>query len=320
MTMSRLAKMCNVSVSTVSKAFSDAEDIGEETKALIFKTAKAEGCFGKFYKGKYQKKIIAVLCPELQGGYYMGVVEVLKNLIEKDNGICLISTYDFSETKQKELIEYYASFLRVDGIIVFSLKAKLKKGYDTPIVSLFSSKDPMVDTVKSDILLAVEELVRILYEKNHRKIAFIGENLTKVKEKYFEDYMKKHPDSEYLTVRSDKRFEEAGMEGVEKLVNSNFEFTAVVCAYDLIAFGAIKELKNRGIKVPNDVSVVGMDNLSVGGFAETSLSTVDVTPNEICSAAYELLSKKIKNRYFHANRDITIKPRIIIRESVDEAK
>ena len=49
--------MANVSVSTVSKAFSGAEDIGADTRELIFKIAKEAGCYGKFYKGKYDKKI-----------------------------------------------------------------------------------------------------------------------------------------------------------------------------------------------------------------------------------------------------------------------
>ena len=58
MTMNELAKLANVSVSTVSKAFSDADDVSEDTKDLVFAIAKEQGCFGKFYKGKYHKKII----------------------------------------------------------------------------------------------------------------------------------------------------------------------------------------------------------------------------------------------------------------------
>ena len=318
MTMSKLAKICNVSVSTVSKAFMDAEDISKETKELIFKTAKDEGCFGKFYKGKYQKKIIAVICPELQGGYYMNIVEKLKNLIEKDNGICLISACDFNAKKQEEIIEYYASFLRVDGIIVLSLSTKLKKGYETPIVSLFSSKDEGVDCVKTDMAYAIGEVVKLLYEKNHRKIAFIGEDLTVPKERNFEKAIKGYKDCDYMSVRSKKRFEEAGIEGIKELLGSGFEFTAVVSGYDLIALGAMKELKNRGILVPEDVSVVGIDNISVSGYAATSLTTIDTTTDDITVIAYELLSKKIKNRYFHAKQNIIIKPRVIVRESIAE--
>lgn len=56
MTMRDLAKLCNVSVSTVSKAFYDADDVSEDTKKLIFDIARENGVYGKFYKGKYHKK------------------------------------------------------------------------------------------------------------------------------------------------------------------------------------------------------------------------------------------------------------------------
>ena len=69
MTMRELAKLANVSVSTVSKAFHDAEDISEETRNLVFETAKQYGCFGKFYKVKFPKQVIAFICPELGSGF-----------------------------------------------------------------------------------------------------------------------------------------------------------------------------------------------------------------------------------------------------------
>ena len=56
MTMKELAKLANVSVSTVSKAFAEADDVSEETKNHIFNIAKEYGCYGKFFKGKYSKK------------------------------------------------------------------------------------------------------------------------------------------------------------------------------------------------------------------------------------------------------------------------
>ena len=57
-TMRELAKLCNVSISTVSKAFLDADDVSSNTKKHIFEIAKENGCYGKFYKGKYHKKIM----------------------------------------------------------------------------------------------------------------------------------------------------------------------------------------------------------------------------------------------------------------------
>ena len=85
MTMRELAKLCNVSISTVSKAFLDADDVSSNTKKHIFEIAKENGCYGKFYKGKYHKKIIGVICPELEGLYYTGFITELKRLMEKSD-------------------------------------------------------------------------------------------------------------------------------------------------------------------------------------------------------------------------------------------
>lgn len=314
--MSELAKLCNVSVSTVSKAFSDTDDISRDTKELIFNTAKKHGCFGKFYKHKYNKKIIAIICPELKSNYYTSFVEELQRLIEKDNGVCIISTDNFIAKKQNELIEYYASYLTVDGIIVFGLKEPIKKGYDTPIVSIFSNVDSMVDSVNIDMEAAIKESVKTLKEYGHKRIAFIGEGHTTERKAYFKAAIRDYTDLEGITVESKYRFEKAGIDGIEQLLNKNCQFSAVICAYDNVAFGTIKELKQRGFKIPQDISVIGIDNISYTEYAETTLTSIDSNHTDVCNIAYNLLQKKLENKYFKAKQSVIIKPQLIIRESI----
>ena len=126
--MRELAQLANVSVSTVSKAFGNAEDVSPETREHIFNVAREAGCFGKYYRERFQKKIFAIICSELVGVYYISFVERLQRLIEANGGIALISADHFDSKKQAELIDYYASYLRVDGIFVFGLKVPMKKG------------------------------------------------------------------------------------------------------------------------------------------------------------------------------------------------
>lgn len=320
MTMKELARLCHVSVSAVSKAFCDADDISKETKELIFKVAKEQGCFGKFYKGKYNKKIIAVICHEISGDYYSIFVNMLKEFIEKNNGMCIISTDDFSAKKQSELIEYYISYLKVDGLFVMGLKEPLKKGYETPIVSIFASADNKVDLVVTDINLAIYEAVETLYSLGHKRIAFFGEGLTTSKEEGFVNAVEKFENIKYTLIKSEKRFEEAGYDCANQLLNKKEAYTAIICAYDNIAIGAIKRLKEKGIMIPEDVSVIGIDNIKISNFTETSLSSIDVNPKDICSIAYTLMQKKLDNKYFKANQSIVIKPSIVIRESIGKAK
>ncbi len=320
MTMKELAKLANVSVATVSKAFCDAEDVSEDTKNHIFSIAKEAGCFGKYYKGKYHKKIIAIICPELKSNYYTRFVEELQSLIEQAGCMPVISTDGFSAVKQGELIEYYASFLKVDGILVFGMRCALKKGYETPIVSLFSCEESRVDSVDIHFEPAMLEAVKTLTELGHRDIVFLGEKLTTGKAELYRDMMLKHGKARPVTVESEYRFEKAGEDGVSRLLSEGIPFTAIICGYDNIAFGAIKQLKRAGFKVPEDVSVIGMDNISIGEYAETSLTSIDTAPREICMVAWNLLQAKLKNPYYLSRQNIAISAGLVVRESTDRVK
>lgn len=311
MTMKELARLANVSVSTVSKAFCEADDISGETRDHIFKIAKEHGCFGKFYKGKFHKKIIAIICPEVGSSYYARFLEILQDLIERDCGIALISADGFRPAKQAELIEYYASYLKVDGLIVFGLHSKLKRGWRIPIVSLFSSVDADVDAVNIDMDAAIRDAVHTLTEFGHRSIAFLSEPLCAEKARSFRAVA-----PHGTLIESSKRFEEAGEDGVAQLLQQDVECSAIVCAYDNIALGAMRALRQNGKRVPEDVSVIGIDNIPISGHTETTLTSIDTDPSEVCEIAWELLKKKIQSPYFKARQSISIKPRLILRESV----
>lgn len=313
--MKDLAKLCNVSVSTVSKAFCSAEDISADTRELIFKTAREYGCYDKFFKGKYHKKIIAVICPEMVSDYYMKYVETLKELIEKDNCIQIVSADGFSSEKQLELIEYYSGYLKVDGILVIGMNCKLKKGIDTPIVSLLHTKDDTVDSVNTDSQKAMQESLLLLQSIGKDNTIFIGEKLTYSKAENFKNEANLLGLKSFKVITTDYRFEKAGEDGVKKLIADGETFNSLICAYDQIAFGAIKQLKREGLKVPEDVAVIGMDNIDSTDYAETSLTSVDTNTKETCMIAWDLLKKKIKNPYYKSQQTITLNSRLIIRES-----
>lgn len=317
MTMRELAKLANVSVSTVSKAFHDADDISEETRQMIFRVAKEHGCYGKFYKGKFHKQVIAIICPEIGSGFYAAYVERLQRIIRAHNGIALISADEFSEAAQAELLDYYASYLRVDGIVAFSLKKPIKKGYDIPIVSLFSAPDPRIDTVSINLEAPMEESVALLRSLGHEKIAFLGEQLTMAKAAMVRKIIS---DASAPVIQSEFRFEKAGEDAVEQLLARETDCTALICAYDNIALGAIRQLRRRGYRVPEDVSVVGIDNIASSEHVETALTTIDTNPDEVCMLAWDIIQKKQQSKYYRSNQAITITGKLIVRETVGKRK
>ena len=320
MTMKELAKIANVSPATVSKVFREADDVSYETKQYIYHLAKEYGCFGKFYKGKYHKKIVAIIYPELVSNYYTSYVERLEKILANNNCIAVISVCHYDGAKQEELIEYYASYLRVDGIIVLGLKSKLKKGYETPIVAMFSEADKSIDTVDVDYRTALGEAIDCLTGYGHQNIAFLGETLNLKRAGLFRNAIKKFDIDDPLVYMSQYRFEEAGADGVRYLLDNHSDCTAVICAYDTIAYGAIKEIQRSGLRVPDDISVIGIDNIHMSQFLETSLTSIGPNADEVCMIAWELLSKKMQNKHLYSNQYIVIKGRLFVRDSVAEIK
>ena len=132
MNLAKLAQLTNVSVSTVSKAFSDSPEISAQTRELIFNVAKEHGCFDKYYKPVYSKKVIAVICPEMLGIHYTQMATFLSEKISSRKGTMLLSIDEFSGEKNQELIDYYTKFCKADGIIVIEPSSVIKNNTDIP--------------------------------------------------------------------------------------------------------------------------------------------------------------------------------------------
>ena len=107
MTMKKLADLANVSKSTISKAFSGSPDISKKTRDHIFQIAKEHGCYDKYNKKPFDKKIIAVICPEINSEDYTSIVNLLMNFLDERNAMMLLSTSSFNETKEKDIYKYF---------------------------------------------------------------------------------------------------------------------------------------------------------------------------------------------------------------------
>ncbi|MBQ8229812.1 MAG: LacI family DNA-binding transcriptional regulator [Clostridia bacterium] len=318
MTLRTLAKYAGCSVSTVSKAFSYSKEISEELRERIFSIAKELGCYDKYRKDDYAKKVVAVLCPETGSAYYTEILSHLHALIEKRNATISISVTDFSAEKEEELIGFYSSNRRADGLIVINGRVEAKQYPPIPIVYLGEQKGPFGDCVKTDIYSGICEGVYLFKTNGHTRIGFIGENLTRGKEKYFREAMRYYGMSveEELIVRSDKRFEEAGREGMSRLLTLPEPPTAIMCAYDYIAFGAIEEAEKRGVNVPEDLSVIGMDDIKQSAQFKVPLTSVNSQTEESCRSAVEQLFKKIDNPYYCCMQKTETRSKLTHRASV----
>lgn len=320
MNLEKLAKMAGVSLSTASKAFSGSEEISEITKKKIFDIAKKEGCYEKYNKQKYQKKIIAVICPEISSAYYCSIVSYLEEELDKLGALMVLSISDFSAKKEAELISYHLSLKNADGIIVIEAYSKIKYNKDVPIVVINSIGNSDVDSINTDFYTAISDAISLLKKNGHKKIGFIGETLTKDKQNLFMQAISKHRlklNPDHVVVEKG-RFETAGYKAMSKFYSAVDRPTAIFCAYDYLALGAIQCIRAHGENVPENYSIIGIDDISFASHYDVSLTTIKSNTKEICDIALEIMMKKLSQKSFSVRQNILIRSELIIRNSVQD--
>lgn len=320
MTLKDIAAEVGVSVGTVSKAFAGSGEIGEETKQKIFDTAKKNGCYEKYKKEIYGKKVISIICPELGSEFYTRIIDELeKYLFEKYGAVVNVSVSRFSAERERELFEYHAFVQKSDGIILLGSGTKITNSAYVPMIVMDSASDNF-EKMGWDMKNAIGEAVKYLKDRGHKKIGYVGEALTGTKYEYYISAMRKYGleiNENHIKV-STKRFEHGGYEAMKAILENGELPTAVVAAYDYMAIGAIQCIKERGLSVPEDISVMGIDNISADSYLDTPLTSIHVPTNGLFETLADVLMKKIDNKYYVSGSEFVVQCGIIERESVAE--
>ncbi|MBO5742776.1 MAG: LacI family DNA-binding transcriptional regulator [Clostridia bacterium] len=314
MTLSKLAKLAHVSLSTASKAFSMSSEVNEETREMIFELARKHGCFKKFYNAKYPKLVIAVICPEFKSRYYSSIVSsIQENLSKMDSEICVAST-DFSEDKRSELYDYYNNYSNVDGIIMIDSGKYEHTKSNVPVVTTGKSNGKTV-SVYSNSSLGINMAVDYFLSKGIKDIGFISEKYTMSKLVNFRDYINKKLGNiceDYLSV-SEHRMELGGYEAMEEFFKRKTIPRAIICAYDCMAIGAMKCVFDHGLNIPDDVAIIGMNNNRETEFLNPALSSIDLCSEEAGREMSLAVINKIMG--IETNEEIILTPKLILRES-----
>lgn len=317
MKLSDIAKLAGVSVSTVSKVMAGSKEISKNTKEAVIKIAKDNGVFEKYYHGTYEKKVVAVILPEIKSEHYSRIATIIRQLVEAKGDMTIFAETNFEDEKYTRYIEYFAFRGMADGIITVGGN-NIKVDAGIPIVMIGGTGGSAIDTVSFDIKNAIETAVQYLKKCGHKKIAYIGEKLTSGKGEYIKEALKNNfldIYDEYM-ITSGKRFENAGVDGVKRLLKASEMPTAIIAAYDYIAMGAIDALKTAGYSVPDDISVIGMDDIAAASYPDISLTTIRIDYKAMCEIAVDLIMKKIQNKYFRIRQNILIQTELEIRDSV----
>lgn len=300
MTLQKLANIAGVSVSTVSKAFSDSKEISDDTKKRIMELSKKYGCYEKYYKPRYNSRVIGVICPELLGVHYSQMVSYIEKAVSLHNDTLIASVSNFSPKRQSELIDYYINFVHVDGIIVIEPVKKIKIHTDVPIVQIgMNNESATVHCVDADIEPALDEAMDYIKKLGHKRIGYVGENYTHSEYSYVQKAVQRNNMilREQDVVINTDRFCDCGYYGVETMLESGDVPRIIFAAYSHIAVGIMKRLQEEKIRIPEDVSIICMDDINVLPYNTEKISCIKMHIDVLCSEATELLYRSFDNHF-----------------------
>lgn len=326
-TMSDIAKELGVSTVTVSKALGDKEGVSDAVRQKIKKKAEemgyhyhslaggmkggrsgnvgvlvSEGFYqdNAFYAGLYNRNMM-----DLKRYGYSCILEILSKLDERE-GIL------------PNMIENN----KIDALIILG---QLKRSYITKIREIdipfifqdFYDEEYNVDSVVSDNVYGAYQLTNYLIERGHSRIAFVGNiyATSSIMDRYLGYYRALLQNR--MEIRKDwiipDRDESQGTYTTLALPKELPE--AFFCNCDEVAYSLVNQLKEAGIRVPEDVSVIGFDDSNYASFCNPKLTTYRVGIEAMSETAVDAVLKKIKDREFCIGRRV-IGGDIVIRESV----
>lgn len=322
----KIAEIAHVSTSTVSKALSGSKEISSEVAEEIKRIALEIGYFSeknkrKLLNSRKKQAQIAVLCPEIISIHYSKIVTLIKCFVEERGGRVSVHIFDFDSDKKADLLRVLSMDTNTDGIIVFS-SCDTDTEISIPVVCFdVNEASDHFDTIGTNSQAYMNDCVRHLYELGHRKIGFIGENRTISKEERFIDSMRYFGldvNRSYI-YNIDKRFEFIGSEAAKRIIASSDRPTAFITAYDEIAVSLIYDLEQAGISVPEDISVVGMNDIPLAPYIKSSLTTVRFFYDEQAALAVDLLFDKIFGNSSERHH-LCVKHELVIRDSTGKPR
>ncbi|WP_251623232.1 LacI family DNA-binding transcriptional regulator [Odoribacter lunatus] len=334
-TIKDLAAKLNISVSTVSRALKDNPEISLQTRKTVQTLAKELG-----YRPNpiavalktHKSHTIGVVVPQIVNTFFANVVRKIEEIADKYGyNVLVASSNETFEKEQKNIDVFLAN--RTDGIILSISRATTSydhirniQNQGVPLV-LFdrTTKELEVSKVIADDADAAFKIVQHLIHGGAQKIAIItGPEQLSIGKNRMKGYLKamstnKLEINQDYIIRCDDFSVKAAKEATQKLLNLKEKPDAIFGINDDMAIGAIEAIKEKNIRIPEDIAVFGFSNTKRSRYMNPSVSTVNQFPEKIGEKAAELLFEQILNTKYAQIREEIVNCELIIRESSDRS-
>jgi LacI family transcriptional regulator len=322
-----IAERLGVHTSTVSRALNP-KTRGLVTPELAQKIADAAA--GLNYRPNYiasslrtrRNMTVGVVLPDIQNATFPILVHAIEATLAPENYLTLVSHASTSYPSEDVIVDQLES-RRVDGLILVTARRhepllRFAAKNNVPLVTITRAEEDLaVSSVVNDDLLSMTKAVRHLAELGHRRIAHLAAPwntaMGQVRWAGFQMAMRAHN----LTIAgmADSAFNtrDEGRIGMERLLAGE-PFTAVVTGHDMLAIGCLDVMKERGIRCPQDISMIGHNDMPLVDMLTTPLTTLRVDYQRMGAEAARLMLHRLADPDA-PSINLALKPELIVRRS-----
>jgi DNA-binding LacI/PurR family transcriptional regulator len=325
MNLEQVARRAKVSTATVSRVLNNASVVRGTTRARVVKAIEEL----KYHPNLHARSLaggksrtIGVIASNMENPFFFDIYKTIESDAHARGYEVVMANTDY---RSEQLVTSVRLMIgrRVAGLaaIVSEMAPELMDDLNDariPVV-FYDVGTPRgnVTNIRVNYRRGIEKVVDYLYSLGHRRLGFIGHHaiLGPINErmKAVMDAVARIPSLE-VRMAADADTLEGGRQAARQLLSTGYEPTAIICVNDVTAVGVLRELRERGLRVPQDVSVTGFDNVKLSEFCYPALTTVHIPREQIGHIICEsLMSKAGKSAV--AEAEIVIDPEFVLRDS-----
>jgi LacI family transcriptional regulator len=304
-----VAREAGVSIATVSRVLNDIDVVNEDTKKkvkdAIKKLSYRPNIVARSLKTQ-KSSTIGIIIPDISNQFYPEIVRGCEDVANIYNYNIMLCNSDLDLDKEMESLRILKEKM-IDGVIYMSSSIdqnviSLIKELEMPVVLVETTdSDGIFPSVTIDNVAAAADAVKYLISKGNKNIAYVGTSLEKVNalSKRYTGYLSAL-DEMGLELNKDLIYiggikPKDGYLGINSILDTGAKVDAVFCASDEIAMCVINALRDRNIKVPGDVDVMGFNDIYSASVFYPKLTTIAQPMYDMGSVSMRMLIKSINN-------------------------
>jgi len=330
MNLDAVAQRAGVSTSTVSRALNNLQVVKSSTRSRILKAAEELNYHPNLHArslARGKSRILGIIVSNMENPFFLDIYRTLEADAHARGQEVVVANTDYQSAQLVASVQLMLG-LRVAGLAVIVSEMDehlIQTVANSRIPAAFydvGTPQKNITNIRVDYRKGIKKTVSYLNSLGHRRMAFIGHHSTlgpisERRNTFLESVhgLSHNAEAKIFTAPDGL---EGGRQAAYELLESGFRPTAILCVNDFMAVGVMRQLRERGLQIPRDVSVTGFDNIKLAEFCSPPLTTVHIPREHIGHIIFDNILGNSRSEH-GSGREIVIDPELVLRDSTGPA-